>query len=76
MLSAAQADAEKLEAEGEAEYMRLLSEAYSDPAKAEFYSFVRSLDAARESLNGRTDNVLILDRTSPLADIFYNNTAG
>lgn len=75
MLSAAQADAEKLEAEGEAEYMRILSDAYADPQKAEFYSFVRSLDAARASLQGGGDNVLFLDRSSPLAEIFYNKTA-
>lgn len=75
MLSAAQADAEKLEAEGEAEYMRILSDAYADPQKAEFYSFVRSLDAARASLKGSGDNVLFLDRSSPLAEIFYNKTA-
>ena len=75
MLSAAQADAEKLEGEGEAEYMRILSAAYADPAKAEFYSFVRSLDAARASLEGSGSNVLFLDRTSPLAEIFYNHAA-
>ena len=75
MLSAARADAEKLEAEGEAEYMRILSDAYADPAKAEFYSFVRSLDAARASLQGSGDNVLFLDRSSPLAEIFYNKAA-
>lgn len=75
MLSAAQADAEKMEAEGEAEYMRILSDAYADPQKAEFYSFVRSLDAARASLQGSGDNVLFLDCSSPLAEIFYNKTA-
>lgn len=73
MLSAAEADAEKLAGEGEAEYMRILSAAYADPAKAEFYSFVRSLDAARASLEGSGNNVLFLDRTSPLAEIFYNH---
>ena len=29
--------------------MNILSDAYSDPAKAEFYSFVRALDAARRA---------------------------
>lgn len=70
MLSEASAKAEMLEAEGEAEYMRILSDAYADPERAEFYSFVRSLDAAKASLTG-SRNVLILDRTSPLAEIFY-----
>lgn len=72
MLSEASAKAEMLEAEGEAEYMRILSDAYADPERAEFYSFVRSLDAAKASLTG-SRNVLILDRTSPLAEIFYGN---
>lgn len=75
MLSAAEADAQKLEGEGEAEYMRILSDAYADPAKAEFYSFVRSLDAARASLGGSGSNVLFLDRSSPLAEIFYNHAS-
>ena len=72
MLSEAAAQAEMLEAEGEAEYMRILSDAYADPERAEFYNFVRSLDAAKASLTG-SRNVLILDRTSPLAEIFYSN---
>lgn len=72
MLSEASANAEVLEAEGEAEYMRILSDAYADAERAEFYNFVRSLDAAKASLTG-SRNVLILDRTSPLAEIFYSN---
>lgn len=52
MLSEAEAQAEMLIAEGEAEYMNILSDAYSDPAKADFYSFVRALDAAKASLSG------------------------
>lgn len=74
MLSEAQAQAEALEAEGEAEYMRILSDAYSAPEKAEFYSFVRSLDAAKASLTG-DGNVLFLDRSSPLAELFYGGSA-
>lgn len=71
-LSEAKAKAETLVAEGEAEYMRILSEAYADPDRAEFYSFVRSLDAARDSLTGE-DNILFLTPDSPLAQIFYEN---
>jgi len=72
MISAANAQAEVLMAEGEAEYMRILSDAYSDPEKAEFYNFVRSLDAAKASLvNG--SNILILGPDSPLAQIFYDS---
>ena len=67
----AQAKAEQLIAEGEAEYMRILSDAYNDSSKAEFYEFVRSLDAAKIALANSKDNVLILDKDSPLVDIFY-----
>ncbi len=74
MLSEADAKAEVLRAEGEAEYMKILSDAYSDPAKAEFYNFVRSLDAAKASLTGG-NNVLFLTPDSPLAQIFYNNAS-
>lgn len=74
MLSQANAQAEVLEAEGEAAYMDILSDAYNDPDKAEFYNFVRSLDAAKASLKGQ-GNVLFLSKDSPLAQIFYENGA-
>ena len=69
-LSEAQAQAEKIEAEGEAEYMRVLSEAYADKSRSEFYSFVRALDAAKAALKGG-NKTLVLDKDSPLAQIFY-----
>lgn len=72
MLSEARAQAEILIAEGEAEYMRILADAYSAPEKAEFYSFVRALDAAKLSLAGG-DKTLFLSKDSPLAQIFYND---
>ena len=72
MLSEANAKAAQLEAEGEAEYMRILSGAYNDPEKAEYYLFVRQLDAAKKSLeNGNT--TLFLDSDSPLASIFQGS---
>lgn len=71
MLSEAQAKADTLIAEGEAEYMNILSAAYSDPSRAEFYAFVRSLDAAKTSLKG-DNKTLILDENSPLAKIFMD----
>lgn len=74
MLSEAAAQAEILEAEGEAEYMRILSDAYSDRDKAEFYNFVRSLDAAKASLTNGS-NILFLGPDSPLAQIFYESGA-
>lgn len=69
-ISNAETQAAKTIAEGEAEYMRILSEAYSDPARSEFYTFVRSLEAAKASLSGQ-DKTLILSEDSPIAQIFY-----
>lgn len=70
LLSEANAQAEQLIAEGEAEYMKLLSDAYADQSRSEFYSFVRSLDAAKESLKGSNEKTLILPADSPIAQIF------
>ena len=70
MLSEAEKQAEILIAEGEAEYMRILSDAYSDPSRTEFYSFVRSLDALEVSMTGG-NKTLILSPDSPIARIFY-----
>ena len=69
MISEAEAQAEQIIAEGEAQYMQILSEAYADPSKSEFYSFVRSLDAAKLSLTGN-NKTLILTKDSPIAQIF------
>lgn len=69
MLSEANKQAEILIAEGEAEYMRILSEAYADTSRTEFYSFVRSLDALKASMTG--DKTVILSPDSPIAQIFY-----
>ena len=70
MLSEAEKEAEILVAEGEAEYMRILADAYNDPSKTEFYSFVRSLDALKASLKGDNKTVF-LTPDSPIAQIFY-----
>ena len=70
MLSEAEKGAAILIAEGEAEYMRILSEAYNDASKQEFYSFVRSLDALKISMQGNNKTV-ILSPDSPIAQIFY-----
>ena len=69
-ISNAETKAAKIIAEGEAEYMKILSDAYSDPARSEFYTFVRSLEAAKASLSG-ADKTLILSEDSPIAKIFY-----
>lgn len=69
-VSNAEAEAAKITAEGESEYMRTLSDAYSNEARSEFYSFIRSLEAARTSLAG-ANKTLILSADSPMAKIFY-----
>ena len=70
-ISNAKKESAKIVAEGEAEYMRILSDSYSDPARSEFYTFIRSLEAAKTSLV-RQDKTLILSEDSPMAQIFYN----
>lgn len=71
-ISIAEAEAEKIIAEGEAEYMAILSEAYNDEGKASFYQFVRALEAAKLAFNGN-NNTLIISKDSPLAQIFNGN---
>lgn len=70
MQSEADAQAAEIIGKGEAEYMRILSSAYNDPEKADFYLFLRSLDAARATMVG-DNKTLIIDETSPIAQIFY-----
>ncbi len=67
-VSNAQAQAAALEAEGEAEYMRLLAEAYNTAEKKDFYEFTLALDALKQSLTG-TEKTVILDEDSELAKI-------
>lgn len=69
-ISNAETEAAKIIAEGESEYMRILSSAYSDPTRSDFYTFIRSLEAAKASLKG-SDKTLILSKDSPIAQIFY-----
>ena len=68
MLSDARARAAELEAEGEAEYMRLLAEAYDTADKKDFYEFTLALDALKQSLTGE-EKTVILDADSELAKI-------
>lgn len=70
MQSQADAQAQEIIAKGEAEYMRILSEAYNDPEKADFYLFLRALDAAKVTMTGE-NKTLIIDETSPIAQLFY-----
>ncbi len=68
LVSNAKAQAAELEAEGEAEYMRLLAAAYNTADKQEFYEFTLALEALRQSLTG-SEKTVILDADSELAQI-------
>ncbi|MBQ3126718.1 MAG: protease modulator HflC [Clostridia bacterium] len=59
IISDAQAAAAKLEAEGEAEYMRMLAEAFNTDDKKSFYQFTLALDALRASLSGADKTVVL-----------------
>ena len=72
IISNAQAEAAKLEAEGEAEYMRMLAEAYDSEDKKDFYEFTIALDALKKSLTGG-EKTIILDKDSALAQILTGN---
>ena len=51
--------------------MRILSDAYNDEDKADFYNYVRGLDSL-ETLKG-SDSTIILDKDSEYARILYGN---
>ncbi len=68
LVAAANANAAVIEAEGESEYMRILSEAYRGSDRAEFYTFMRSIDALKATMKGSTSIVLPYD--SPLGKWF------
>ena len=73
LLSDAQLAAAQRIAEGEAEYMRILAEAYNTEEKRAFYEFTLALDALKASLNG-DEKTIILDENSELAKILIGIT--
>ena len=68
ILSNAEAEAAKLVAEGEAEYMKMLGAAYDSKEKQDFYEFILALDALKKSLTGE-EKTVILDADSDLAKL-------
>lgn len=68
-ISEAKAKAETIRAEGDAEYMHILSEIYDTDEEADFYTFMIALDAMEEALKGG-NKTIILDADSPIAQIF------
>lgn len=70
MMADAKKKAAILEAEGEAEYMKILAKAYNDEEKAEFYDFIRGLDALKTTLSSGSKTIM-LDKDSELVRILY-----
>lgn len=68
IVSNAEAEAAKLEAEGEATYMQMLADAYDSDDKKDFYEFNLALDAMKKSL-GEGEKTIILGKDSALAKI-------
>ena len=64
-ISNATAEAARITAEGEGEYMKILGEAYNSADKQNFYEFTLSLDALKASLGDQS--TIILGKDSPLA---------
>ena len=72
IVSDAEAEAAKLVAEGEGEYMRMLAAAYDSDDKKDFYEFNLALDALKKSLKG-DEKTVILDGSSALAQILMGS---
>jgi membrane protease subunit HflC len=68
IVSNAQAQAAKIEAEGEQEYMKMLAQAYNTDDKRDFYEYMLALDALKASLDG-SNKTVILGRDSVLAKL-------
>ena len=71
LISNAQAQAAKLEAEGESAYMQMLAEAYATEDKQDFYRFIMALDALKASLTG-TEKTVILNADSELGRLLIS----
>lgn len=65
ILATANSNAAKLKAEGENEYMKIIQQAYEGADKANFYEFVRSMDALKVTMKG--DKTIVLPYDSPIA---------
>ena len=73
IISNAEAEAEKIKAEGEAEYMKILADAYNTQDKRDFFIFMRGLEALKTSMAG-DDKTIILDADSEMAKLLVFNT--
>lgn len=71
IVSKAKSNAAKTRAEGDSEYLKIISSVYNTEEKKDFYEFLISLDALEESLTG--EGVIILDKDSEISRILNNN---
>lgn len=67
LLSEARAKAEALKGEAEQEYMRIMDSAYGTPERAEYYQFVRGLEALKVTIKG--DKTIFLSSDSFLVKL-------
>lgn len=70
-IALAEQSSDVIVAEGEAEYMKILQSAYDTPEKAEFYNFLRSLDALKKSFTGNGEKIIMLDKNSEIGKMIY-----
>ena len=70
-LAAAEQSSDVIIAEGEVQYMKILQSAYDTPEKAEFYNFMRSLDALKKSFAGNGEKIIMLDKNSDIGKLIY-----
>lgn len=67
LLAEAQAQAEQIQGDGEAQYMSILSAAYNTTERSNYYEFMRSLDALKASMQG--EKTIILSKDSDIAKL-------
>ena len=65
IIAEAEAAANKRIGEAEAKYMEIMASAYNDTSKADFYKFLRSLDALEQSFK-KGNTTLVLDESSDI----------
>ena len=70
-IALAEQSSDLIVAEGEAQYMKILQSAYDTPEKAEFYNFLRSLDALKKSFTGKGEKIIMLDKNSDIGKLIY-----
>lgn len=66
IISTAEKNAKAIIADGEAEYMRIIQEAYGNEERKEFYQFLRGLDATKQSLSN--GGMIIIDEDYQIVD--------